>query len=207
MTKRAVTTPAERRGYFDALYAADPDPWRFETSAYEDAKYAATLAALPRPRYARALEVGCSIGVLTARLASRCDRLTGTDVAAAALARAAERCRGLPGVAFAHGAFPDDAPPGPFDLIVFSELLYYFSAARLEAVAARARALAAPGADLLLVHWLGPTPDYPLTGDDAAERFIALAAPWARVTLRRREDRDPSGRLEAGWRLDRLRAG
>ena len=33
--------------YFEALYAADPDPWRFATSAYEREKYTATLAALP----------------------------------------------------------------------------------------------------------------------------------------------------------------
>jgi len=60
-------------GYFDALYAASPDPWAFETSAYERAKYAATLDALPARRYRRALEVGCSIGVLTRQLADRCD--------------------------------------------------------------------------------------------------------------------------------------
>jgi hypothetical protein len=51
--------------YFDALYARDPDPWRFATSDYERAKYRATLAALPGPLLGAALEVGCSIGVLT----------------------------------------------------------------------------------------------------------------------------------------------
>ena len=34
--------------FFDTLYQADPDPWRFETSDYEAAKYAATIAALPQ---------------------------------------------------------------------------------------------------------------------------------------------------------------
>ena len=32
--------------YFDTLYAADPDPWRFATSDYERDKYAATLEGL-----------------------------------------------------------------------------------------------------------------------------------------------------------------
>ncbi|MFC7609312.1 SAM-dependent methyltransferase [Teichococcus aestuarii] len=71
MTHPTGSLPA---AYFEALYAADPDPWRFRDSAYEAGKYAATLAALERPRYGRVLEVGCSIGVLTKQLAGRCDR-------------------------------------------------------------------------------------------------------------------------------------
>ncbi len=73
MNGRAGTSLPPR--YFDDLYAHDPDPWQFETSAYEAAKYDATLDALPIERFASALEVGCSIGVLTARLAPRCDEL------------------------------------------------------------------------------------------------------------------------------------
>jgi hypothetical protein len=59
------------RAYFDTLYAADPDPWRFATSAYERDKYAASLAALPDPAYGSVLEIGCSIGVFTRQLAGR----------------------------------------------------------------------------------------------------------------------------------------
>ena len=55
--------------YFEDLYAADIDPWKFASSGYEREKYAQTLAALPEARYPRALEVGCSIGVLTCRQA------------------------------------------------------------------------------------------------------------------------------------------
>ena len=51
------------RDYFEGIYADGPDPWGFETSEYERRKYDLTLAALPRRRYARALEPGCSIGV------------------------------------------------------------------------------------------------------------------------------------------------
>jgi hypothetical protein len=36
--------------YFDALYTADPDPWKFATSPYERAKYTLTLNAMPKPR-------------------------------------------------------------------------------------------------------------------------------------------------------------
>ena len=40
------TLPPE---YFDHVYQANRDPWNFETSLYERAKCAATLATLPRP--------------------------------------------------------------------------------------------------------------------------------------------------------------
>ena len=69
------------REHFEARYAADPDPWDFEGSAYERAKYERTLAALGERRYASAFEAGCSIGVFTAMLADRCDELLAVDIA------------------------------------------------------------------------------------------------------------------------------
>ena len=63
--------------FFDDLYAADPDPWDFETSPYEAAKYDATIAALEGRRFASGLEIGCSIGVLTDRLRAHCDDAAG----------------------------------------------------------------------------------------------------------------------------------
>jgi len=183
-------------GYFDVLYAGDPDPWRFTTSAYEDAKYAATLAALPRARYASAVEVGCSIGVLTERLAARCDRLLATEVAQAALDAAAVRCRDRANVDFARSTLSATPPPGWFDLIMLSEVLYYFDADGVVAMVAAARAMAAPAATLMLVHWLGPTPDYPLTGEAAVAAFLA-PAPWATIV---HQARTPQ------YRIDVLRA-
>jgi hypothetical protein len=79
--------------YFDNVYAADSDPWKFASSAYERDKYAATLAAFPKPRYASAFEIGCSIGVLTSALAPRCDALLAVDAAAARRAGAAPGSR------------------------------------------------------------------------------------------------------------------
>lgn len=186
--------------YFDALYDRDPDPWRFETSAYERGKYAATVAALSRPHYRFGLEVGCSIGVLTSELAPRCDRLLGIDVAEAALARARARLQHRPNVRFACRAFPGEvqaeAPQDGFDLIMLSEVLYYLDGAALTRAARVTRAIAATGADILLVHWLGPTPDYPLTGDAAADAFIAAMGPAMTRVFQARE---------AEYRIDLLR--
>jgi SAM-dependent methyltransferase len=182
-----MTAPALRPGYFDALYAKNPDPWGFETSAYEAAKYAASIAALGGRQYPEALEVGCSIGVLTAQLAPCCDRLLATDVAQAALARAQLRCAALPGVRFGLSTLPAMPPAGRFDLVVLSEVLYYFETADIVRLAAAVRGLATPGADILLVHWLGPTPDYPQTGDGAVAAFEAALGS---VIVKRRERTD-----------------
>jgi hypothetical protein len=47
------------RAYFDEIYRSDPDPWKFESSWYEERKYALTVAALPERRYRSAFEPGC----------------------------------------------------------------------------------------------------------------------------------------------------
>ena len=184
--------------YFEAIYARDPDPWRFAESAYERAKYDASLAALTRPHYARVLEVGCSIGVLTQDLAPRCDTLLALDAAAAPLEAARARCAGLPQVAFRQVRVPQDWPAAeaPFDLILLSEVVYYLDAADVGRLAARVGASLAPGGEVLLVHWTGAT-DYPLSGDAATEIFLREAAGFALVTRQARTER---------YRLDLLRA-
>jgi SAM-dependent methyltransferase len=168
MTRHTTSLPP---GYFDERYAADPDPWNFEGSPYERDKYDATLAALPRPHYAAALEIGCSIGVLTAALAPRCDALTALDVAEAALDRARARCRDLPAVRLLRAQVPGEWPEGAFDLILLSEVVYYLDAGDVARLAARVCGSLRPGGDVVLVHWTGET-HYPLTGDEAADLFI-----------------------------------
>lgn len=194
MPRHATSLPAE---YFDAKYGADPDPWRFATSAYERDKYAATLAALPRARYACALEVGCAIGVLTAELAERCDRLVAVDVAPVALDQARARCAALPNVLIEAARVPGEWPEGRFDLILMSEVVYYLDGDDVERLARRVAAALLGSADIVLVHWTGET-DYPLTGDEAAERFIRATVPFARPIHRSRTD---------AYRLDVLRTG
>ncbi len=163
--------------YFEAIYDAHDDPWQFETSAYEAAKYDATLAALPRLRYQAGFEIGCSIGVLTARLAARCDALLSVDVSARALRRARARCADLPQVRFARLRVPQEYPDQSFDLTLVSEVGYYWSQADLVAARDAIVAHLLPGGHLLLVHWTPPVHDYPLTGDAVHEAFMARAEP------------------------------
>ncbi len=151
-----------RGEFFDDLYAKDPDPWDFETSPYEAAKYAATIKALEGRRYTRALEIGCSIGVLTSALNDHVDDLLAIDVSATALDAARAR---NPTVSFERGEIPEGFPDGRFDLIVASEVLYYLDAPALEATLDRIQGT------LLAVHWRGPTERYPFTGDEVHHRL------------------------------------
>jgi SAM-dependent methyltransferase len=180
MSRKTETIPP---AYFEDKYRNDIDPWQFRSSDYEQEKYQATMAALSRPRYGRALEVGCSIGVFTQLLAPRCNTLVAIDASATAIAAAQENA--LAHVTFKVGTLPQDFPPGPFDLIVLSEVLYYFVEADLRCVASLCRDALAPGGEIIACHWLGET-NYPLTGTDASELFAAAVAVrlQARVPLR-----------------------
>jgi SAM-dependent methyltransferase len=157
--------------YFDSIYRADPDPWNFADSPYEQGKYAITLNAMPKPRYRSALEVGCSIGVLTRSLALRCDAVVAIDAARTPLVEARRRCADLPGVRFEQMFVPEQWPDGVFELILLSEVVYYLSREDVGRLAARVMRSLPAGGSVLLVHWTGPT-DYPLSGDEAVALFI-----------------------------------
>ena len=158
-----VTQPP---AYFDAMYEAAADPWGFEDRWYEQRKRAVSLALLPAVRYRSAFEPGCSIGVLTRMLAGRCDAVLSCDVAAAAVRAAARRTGDLPHVQVERREIPGGWPAGRFDLIVFSEILYYFGDHDLKQVLKNAISALEPEGTLLAVHWRHPVSDYPRSGDD-----------------------------------------
>lgn len=152
-----ATVPVE---HFEALYAGNRDPWGFETEWYEQRKYALTVDALPSRRYRRAFEPGCSLGVLTALLASRCEHLLSVDCVAATVAEARERVREMPWVEVQQMTVPAEWPAGSFNLIVISELARYLSDDDLTRLIGRTIGSLEAGGHLVLVHHLadGPVP-------------------------------------------------
>jgi SAM-dependent methyltransferase len=177
--------------YFDALYNADADPWKFKTSDYEAEKYAATLAALPRPRYHSAFEIGGSIGVLTEMLAQRCDALLSIDVSEQAQKQAIDRCKSLPQVCFQLLQVPQSYPNEQFDLTVLSEVGYYWCWEDLKQAQQLMLSHLEPGGHLLLVHWT-PYADYydnPLSGDQVHESFLALPSAQLKHVMGDRGDK------------------
>lgn len=171
MTRRNATLPPE---YFEEKYKADIDPWQFRTSEYERNKYLATVQSLTRDSYDTGLEIGCSIGVLTKLLGSRCVSLLAIDTSEAAIAAA--KSINNSNVSFRMATLPEDFPSEKFDLVVLSEVLYYFDRADLERVARSCIDAVTRDGEIVLCHWLGET-DYPLTGTEASELFAGIIKP------------------------------
>lgn len=156
------------KDHLDALYADTPDPWNFAQSNYEQAKFAATRAALSRPRYASAFELGCGNGQLARHLAPLCDTYLGMD----AVAIAVESARGtIPQARFIQDFYPCPLPDGDFDLLVLSEILYFLDARALRSLAGEIAA-SWPGAEVICVTFLGQT-GHDLQGQEALEIFTA----------------------------------
>jgi SAM-dependent methyltransferase len=159
------------RDYFETLYDGADDPWSFATSAYEREKYDRSLASLA-PRYERALEIGCSIGVFTERLAGRCGELVALDISDRAVRHARVRCAHLPHVRIARANFPHEGPPSVFDLITCCEVGYYWSDPDLALARDRIAGALAPDGQLLLVHFLPHVDDYVRVGDEVHAAFL-----------------------------------
>lgn len=152
--------------FFEHLYQGSEDPWNFRHSAYERNRYAAIVACIADRHYRSAFEPGCAIGELTAMLAPLCQSLVAIDFSALAVATARQRCRDYPQVHIHQGELPEDLPDQPCDLIVFSEIGYYFTPEELEALVLQLWAILEPGGRLVACHWLGHSNDHQLHGGE-----------------------------------------
>jgi LmbE family N-acetylglucosaminyl deacetylase/SAM-dependent methyltransferase len=175
-------------GWFDRFYArTGEDPWGFRDRWYEQRKRALTVACLPRRRFRRVFEPGCSIGMLTQELAARCDELVAADAAEAAVRVARAQVAAWPGVSVEVRRVPADWPAGEFDLVVLSEVGYYCDRGDLQKVIDATVTSLAPDGVVVACHWRRPVPDYPLTGDDV---HAALADDPRLGLLARHEEED-----------------
>ena len=138
--------------YFRELYRGQDDPWGFARSAYEREKYEATLGALPRERYASALELGCSVGVFTRMLA--------------------ERCGDAPHVRFAAHDLAASFPRGRYELVTVCELGFYFGPRDLARIRDGVAGALEPGGDCVLVHWTPLVEGHAQTADDVHDAFL-----------------------------------
>ena len=145
-----------------------------------------TVASLPRPRYRSAYAPGCSVGVLTELLATRCDRLLSSDIIPSRVQRAEARWDRRTDVRFEERSIPDQWPSGRFDLVVLSEIAYDFDVIDLDCVMACVLESTVPGAHVVGVHWRGEA-GYPLSGD-RSHRSIADTSGLVTVVHHREEE-------------------
>ena len=179
--------------FFEAKYksAPDADPWKFATAAYELERYDAVLKALSGRRYTHAFEPGCSVGVLTERLATIADRVDASDFSPTAVAAASARCAHLPGVSVRCATLDTNQPWADFDLVVICEIGYYFSPETWAEMVESMVLGMHPGSILLASHWLGTSNDHVQSGDAVHD---AIVNPLLQRTLSERHE---------GFRLER----
>jgi len=149
---------------FEARYAGGRDPWSFAVDPYELGRYRSILASLTRSAYGTVYEPGCSIGVLTQHLAGIAQQVIATDFAPSAIAQAEVRCAGRANIEFICADVQTFIPARPPELIVFSEIGYYFGADTLAALVRQLAHVMPQGGEFVAAHWLGTSGDHVLHG-------------------------------------------
>jgi SAM-dependent methyltransferase len=166
--------PPEMRAYdpayFEGLYGAN-DPFGFDRNPEESLKFGRTLELCGAGPIGRAIEMGCSEGSFTRLLAPRCESLLAVDISAAAVDRARERLRDLAHVSVEARALPMDFPDGPFDLIVASDVLYYWPMKDVIETSSRLERELAPGGALVALHYV-PRMGTLINGDEVHDALV-----------------------------------
>ncbi|WP_377475385.1 MAG: SAM-dependent methyltransferase [Microcoleus anatoxicus] len=162
--------------FFDETYRQSTDPWGYTSSFYETSKFRTTIRSLPKGRFKNAFEIGCAIGVLTEKLAPKCDRLLSVDYSEVGLEEARKRCINLPQVRFEQMQIPQQFPTEQFDLILFSEVGYYLTKEDIQKTKKKILNQLLPGGYLLMVHFRYPVESFILNGDIVHDTFVENSA-------------------------------
>lgn len=159
------------KAYFDGMYENSTDPWNFAGSDYELDKYQQTILALGGKYFANALEIGCSIGILTEKIADHCSFLLGVDISEKPIAIARERLKDRNGIQFGIFDIPREYPEGKYDLIMLSEVAYYLSKEDLELSRELIFDSLNSGGTLCLVNWRPQIEGCAFNGDEISRIF------------------------------------
>jgi trans-aconitate methyltransferase len=162
---------------FDEIFRDNPDPWGYTTRFYEITKFRATIQALPKVQFKNAFEIACAIGVITEKLAPKCDRLLSVDCSELGLVEARKRCSHLPQVRFEQMQIPQQFPTEKFDLILFSEVGFFFTMPDLLETKQKIIDALLPGGYLLMVHFRSKAGHYFIQdGETVHNTFVENSA-------------------------------
>jgi 2-polyprenyl-3-methyl-5-hydroxy-6-metoxy-1,4-benzoquinol methylase len=128
-----------QRFAFDRIYLEHGDVWSYRTSPDERVKYDLILSMVLRYRRGdhAALDVGCSIGVLSARLAQHFDKVIAVDVSLEALRLAEQDLATLHNVETKIGDVRAFDLGMIFDVIICAGMLRYVAEHESDAVCRR----------------------------------------------------------------------
>lgn len=136
------------RLYFNLTYLRK-DPYQLSRTE-EISKFEKAFQLLQGAQFKEALEIGCGEGKTTAYLVPMAEKITAIDISDIAIRRA--KSRNYPNVLFKQADFFTEQLSEAFDLILCSEVLYYFEPAQLLRVVERIAELLEPEGTLLLLH-------------------------------------------------------
>jgi len=140
------------RLYFNWRYRNE-DPYDVTRSGYEKEKYARTMEALSfKDRFASVLEIGCGEGHLTEMLAGRADWVLAADISDLAISRAKKKYINLTNVEFRRFDVLNDGLEEKFELVLCSEVLFYFEKDQLPNVVERVAGWTRLGGFVALAH-------------------------------------------------------
>ncbi|MDH1265220.1 class I SAM-dependent methyltransferase [Pseudomonas sp. GD03944] len=114
------------------------------------------LTCLPKGRYQNVLELACSTGMLSAKLADRAHQLACCDSSENALNSAIRRMGRHQHVRFLQRRIPEQWPEGRYDLIVINDLAKRLTPVELADTTIRIRDALAPAGSVLACHWRTP---------------------------------------------------
>lgn len=156
--------PPAPENQFEQLYQQQADPWDYKQAA-EQAKYDHMLAAARRyhPHPGRVLEVACSLGHLTVRLAGYAPYVAAFDISPTAVEHTRRRCASLSTETrfdlSVRDALHTGYPPASFDVIFTGDVVHgaFDGGEQSSRLIRHILSLLAPGGVLVFTDYLSPS--------------------------------------------------
>ena len=150
---RRLSGRGPRAADFEPVYSNHPeDAWGYAHRPFEHQRFALIIKALSTLCASRILEVGCAEGHLTRLLAARADDLLACDIVPEAVQRARHNSQDLNNIRFRTLDIRTQWPDETFNLIVYADVLYYFTKKEIRRVIRSTAEHTVPGGSLLFAN-------------------------------------------------------